>query len=83
MHNIQHMAGRHYNECRTLIQSLDWDGWYPVVDSDGILTGGVADARHDLDIVDIADDGSVVIRTDGRDAMLARKMWIRYDFYDR
>jgi len=67
---LTRLAGQSYSACRAEIEALDWDGWYPVVNLAGDLTGEIAEASSEShDIVDV-DAGGVVARPGAADAML-------------
>jgi len=67
---LTRLAGQSYSACREQIDTLDWDGWYPVIDIDGDLTGEIADLHStEHEIVDVTPDG-VVARPGATDAMV-------------
>jgi len=69
---IESLAGHHYDDIRTRIDGIDFDGIYPEVDSDGLLTGAIVDAQsQDHDIVDLV-DRQPVVRQSAADAMMPR-----------
>lgn len=55
---------RPYNEVRAAMDSVDWTNVYPVVDSDGCLTGAISDSgdadTDDYELCDIRENGNVI-----------------------
>ena len=62
--------GVNYNDCRVAIESLDWDGWYPEVDTKGRLTGNLIPANeYGFSVCDVIGD-SVLIHSTASDAVI-------------
>lgn len=71
--------GKFYNDVRSEIHKLDWDGVYPVVDADGALTGAVADARNrSFTIVDVTSE-QLIAGWDASDAMILTSEFLQED----
>jgi len=67
------LRGTHYNGAREKLGKLDWMSLYPVVDSDGILTGEFVDANvgGEWDVCDVTHEG-VLVHEFGVDAAVLR-----------
>ena len=64
-------AGQPYNDVRSLLQSLDFGDCYPVVDSDGYLTGEcIPGDTAGYSICDIDSDGNVQRHEHAIEAMI-------------
>jgi len=63
-------AGRHYNDVRSQIASLDWDGVYPEVDMDGILTGCVVSVESVNHLICDVRESGIVFGNCSSDAMI-------------
>jgi hypothetical protein len=64
-------VGTNYNAIRSRIQSIDFGDCYPVVDSDGNLTGECVPGDTDgFDICDIDDNGMPRVYGHAVDAMI-------------
>ena len=62
--------GVNYNDCRQVIKSLDWHGWYPEVDVKGRLTGNLIPAdQYGYSICDVQGI-DVVIHDTAMDAVV-------------
>lgn len=66
-----HHAGKPYNDVRKLLQSLDFGDCYPVVDSDGCLTGEcIPGDTAGYSICDVDSDGNVQRHEHATEAMI-------------
>lgn len=70
--SIKTLAGQNYNTARGTLETIDFDGVYPEVDLNGVLTGNtIAATSMDHEIVDILESGDVVGGVQRSDAMLS------------
>ena len=63
-------CGNQFNDCRSKLMELDWDGYYPEVDSDGCLTGNLISAEQPgYDVCDVSATG-VSVHDTAMDAVI-------------
>jgi hypothetical protein len=56
---IDALAGCMAASVRTELDMFDWSGCWPVIDSDGRLTGAISEGGEEWTIVDISDGGTI------------------------
>ena len=62
--------GQHYNAVRSGIESMDWDGWYPEINTEGCLTGCIIPAdQYGYSVCDVSDE-AVCVHSTAADAVI-------------